>query len=163
MAGGCVADVAGSSLIAPEEEQDGARSNDGQSSITPTRYLEEIAKIQCEQAYGCRETYPFDDTSFERIWSTSVTACTTTLLDGWNTSSIEIEIAKGQIEFDGTAAVACLGGVAFGSCSEHWQRGIQWAEACYHVLVGNVPAGGTCESSYACLSYQCDLATRRCL
>jgi hypothetical protein len=162
-ASGCVADVVGSSRTAPEQEEDGAGSNDSQSSITPTRYLEEIAKIQCEQAYSCRDTYPFDDASFQRIWNTSVAACTTSVLASWNTGSIETEIAKGQIEFDGTAAVACLSGVAFGSCTEHWQRGIQWAEACYHVLVGSVPAGGSCESSYACLSFQCDLAARRCL
>jgi hypothetical protein len=141
----------------------GPEERGGQSAVSPIGYLTQIAEIYCEQAFGCRETYPGEAATFEATYSAALATCASHLVGIWNPEAIEREIAKGRVEFDGTAAVACLGGVAFGSCAEHWQTGIQWGQACFSVLVGNVPAGGSCESSYACVSGSCDLGTHLCL
>lgn len=169
LAGGCtVADapapapgpLAGGELNEPADDEP---ETGPQSTISPSGYLTSIAQIHCEQAFSCRATYPFDALSFETAWGTSVTECIADLVAGWDANAIEAEIAKGRAEFDGTAAVACLGGVAFAACTEHWDGGIQWADACYHVIVGNVPAGGTCDIDYACISSACDVLEHRCL
>lgn len=166
--GGCMVGPAeppsGSDVAADEpDDETGSGSGDSQSSISPTGYLERIAHIHCQQAFGCRSNYPDGEMVFESTWGTTVPACTAQLLGAWDPAAIETEIAKGRIMFDGTAAIACLGAVAFGTCDEHWERGIQWAEPCYHVLVGTVVTGETCISDYACASRTCDLAERRCL
>lgn len=134
-----------------------------QTAVNATGYLTQIATIHCQQAFNCRATYPNDAATFDATWTTSVASCVAMLQDAWAVGTIETEIAKGRIDFDGTAAVDCLAGVAFGACDTHWTDGIQWAESCYSVMVGNVPTGGSCDSLYACQSYECDETTRTCL
>jgi hypothetical protein len=146
----------------PADDED-KRDHGSQSSVTPTMYLERIAAVHCEQAFMCRDSYPGETAAFETTWSTSVPLCAVHLVAKWDANTIETEVAKGRIKFDGTAAVSCLDGVVFGSCAEHWALGIQWAKACYHVLVGTVATGGGCDTSYACVSNRCDLDARRCL
>ncbi len=171
LVGACVADVGDptppSNPIPPgqgagsgeeEDEQSGS-----QTEITATAYLTEIAMIQCEQAFSCRATYPNDAATFDASYKTSIQACVANLQEAWGSNRIEMEIAKGRIVFDGTAAVSCLGGVAFGSCDTHWTSGIQWAPSCYSVMNGNVQVGGNCESLYSCASYNCDVAEQRCI
>lgn len=162
---GCTADV---TVMTPRPEipvgqGGGEGSGSGQTSITPTGYLEKIAKIQCDQAFSCRASFPPDaGYVFEDVWSTSSEACVPQLLAQWQPMQIETEIAKGRIRFDGSAALACLDGVTFAQCPDYWNRGIEWAEACYHVVVGLVPSNGECEIDYDCQSYYCDTVSRRC-
>ena len=172
LVGGCVADVGDptppSNPIPPGGNQgEGSGSGEGdsgsQTEINATEYLTEIAMIQCEQAFGCRATYPNDAATFEASWKTSVETCVANLQIAWRSNAIEGEIAKGRIDFDGTAAVSCLGGVAFGSCDTHWTSGIQWAQSCYSVLKGGVQLGGSCDSLYSCESYNCDLVEHKCI
>lgn len=169
---GCVADVAGGHVGPPmpapagerqgqEEPQDEESSS--QNTVTASGYLEQIAMIQCAEAFTCRSTYPGEAAGFEAVWKASVPACVANLIVAWNANAIETEIAKGRINFDGTAAVSCLSGVAFGTCDAHWTEGIQWAQACYSVMVGRVPVGEGCESVYACTSYNCDTVEHRCI
>ena len=141
----------------------GSGDPNNQSTVTATGYLTQIAMHHCQQAFDCRATYPNDAATFEATWTTSVSDCVAMLLDAWGGNTIEEEIAKGRIDYDGGAAVDCLAGIAFSACDMHWTNGIQWAESCYSVMVGNVETGGSCESLYACQSYSCDSATRRCL
>jgi hypothetical protein len=143
-----------------EGEDDGP---DMQTAVDATGYLTRIATIHCQQAFNCRATYPNDSATFDATWTTGLASCVSMLQQAWGVGTIETEIAKGRIDFDGTAAVDCLSGVAFGACDTHWTTGIQWAESCYSVMVGNVPSGGSCESLYACQSYECDATTRTCL
>lgn len=168
---GCVADVVGVELpppnpIPPSGAQGSGAEDTGptsQTQITATDYLARIATIHCSQAFDCRSTYPNDAATFEATWKTSVAECVTNLQTAWGSGVLESEIAKGRIDYDGTAAVDCLGGVAFASCDTHWTDGIQWAQSCYSVMVGNVAAGGNCESLYSCQSFSCDATTRSCL
>jgi hypothetical protein len=132
--------------------------------VTPTGYLESIAQIYCDQSFQCRTSFPTDlGYTFEAQWGTSISECTAGLLDAWAPVSIETEIAKGRVVFDGAAAVDCLNGVTFAACPEYWNRGIEWAESCYHVMVGRVPSGGACELDYACVSGGCDAVAHTCL
>jgi len=162
---GCTADV---TITTPRPEipvgeGDGSGGSGEQTSITPTSYLEQIAKIQCDQAYHCRDSFPADaGYVFEDVWSTSPEACVQSLLAQWQPMQIETEIAKDRIRFDGAAALACLSGVTFAACTDYWSRGIEWAEPCYHVVIGMVPNGGTCEIDYDCKSYYCDTIDHRC-
>lgn len=165
---GCVADVPGGKLpppnpIPPSDPAEDEEPAGSQTQVTATGYLTEIATIHCEQAFGCRATYPNDAATFEASWTTSAPECVAMLHEAWATGSIESEIAKGRIDFDGMAAVDCLGGIAFPACDMYWTTGIQWAESCYSVMTGNVAIGDSCDSRYACESYDCDLTTRRCI
>jgi len=165
---GCVPDVGNDPVpppnpIPPGAEGEGSGDPSSQTQVTATGYLTQIAMIQCEQAFSCRATYPSDGVTFQDTWSTSVAACVAMLQAAWGTNLIESEIAKGRIEFDGTAAIDCLAGVAFGSCDTQWTSGIQWADSCYDVMNGNVTVGGSCDSVYACSSYNCDAVQHQCI
>ncbi len=164
---GCTADVPGTQ---GRHEDPGTGSGDTggggggeQTSITLSQYFDKIAAVYCEQAWGCRDTFPPDaGYTFESAWGTSIESCEQALVASWNPAQVETEIAKGRITYDGTAAVSCLQGVTFAACPEYWQRGIEWAESCYHVVVGLVPLGGTCENDYSCETFYCDPPTHTC-
>lgn len=167
----CVADVSG--IHQPSEDPgtgggggtgSGSGSETGDTTTTPTGYLTQIAAIYCMESFSCRAEFPTDlGYTFEAQWGTTQPACEQRLLDAWNPPAIETEIAKGRVTYDGAAGVACLSGVTFGSCGDYWTNGIQWADACYHVIVGSVPAGGSCDTPYACTSGSCDTTAHECL
>jgi len=169
---GCVADVpepvSPPNPIPPDEHRDdgaggGGEAPTSQTDVTATGYLKAIANVHCVQAFACRATYPGDSAAFEASWQDSVADCAANLEVAWGVPTIETEIAKGRIDYDGTAAVQCLAGVAFAGCNTHWTDGIQWAESCYDVMVGNVPTGASCDSLYSCQSYDCDTTQHVCL
>ncbi|HEY5921901.1 MAG TPA: hypothetical protein VIV11_09540 [Kofleriaceae bacterium] len=161
---GCTAEVPGMEgrEADPETGSDGKGSGGGQSSMTLSKYFDEIAAVHCEQAFGCRAAYPPENGAFETTWGASVAACEANLIAGWDPAAVETEIAKGRITYDGSAAVSCLQGVTFAACPDYWNRGIEWAESCYHVIVGTVQTGGACEHYYSCTSYACDSITHTC-
>ena len=159
----CVADVSGVHQ-ASEDGDDVGGNGSANTATTPSAYLEQIAGIYCQEAFTCRSTFPPDrGYTFEAQWGNSDAECRQKLLDGWNPPEIEREIAKGRVTYDGGAARACLDGVTFAECPAWWDRGIEWADACYHVLVGQVPAGGQCDIDYSCASFNCDEAMHVCL
>ena len=164
---GCTADVAG---IEGRGKPGGAGSGGGggsgsTTSMTLSKYFDEIAAVHCEQAFMCRASFPAADRgyAFEDEWTNTVTECEQNLIAAWNPAQVETEIAKGRITYDGTAAVSCLEGVTFAACPDYWTRGIEWAESCYSVVVGMVTAGGACENDYSCTSFSCDPAMHVCL
>jgi hypothetical protein len=161
---GCPAEVPGiGGRDKPDTEEDKGEEP-GATSITLSKYFDEIASIHCEQAFQCMSSFPPDrGYTFEAQWGASLPACTAQLLAAWNPAQVETEIAKGRITYDGTAAVSCLEGVTFAACDDYWVRGIEWAESCYHVVVGTVAAGGACENNYSCTSFMCDATTHVCM
>lgn len=169
LATACVADVGNDPVPPNNPTPPGSGSGSGsgaggsQTELTATAYLTAIAMIYCDQAFTCRATYPYDAATFQASWTDAVDTCVASLQAAWGGSQIELEIAKGRIDFDGTAALDCLAGVAFGSCDKQWTDGIQWADSCYHVMNGNVQPGGSCDSVYACASGTCDVAQHVCM
>jgi hypothetical protein len=154
---GCTVDVAGIEGRTGEPETGSGSNGPGeQTTMTLSEYFDKIAVIHCEQAFGCRASYPTDRGAFETTWGASVEACEANLIAAWNPTEVETEIAKGRITYDGTAAVSCLEGVTFAACPDYWNRGIEWAESCYHVVVGTVPVGGACANDYSCTTFYCD-------
>lgn len=164
MLAGCTADVAGiEGRDKPGGDAEDPGEGPGQTSITLSEYFDRIADVHCEQAFMCRASFPADrGYPFEAEWGSSVEECTQRLIDAWDPAEVETEIAKGRITYDGTAAVSCLEGVTFAACPEYWNRGIEWAESCYHVVVGQVPVGGACANDYSCTTYYCDQTTFTC-
>jgi hypothetical protein len=161
---GCVADVPG--IEGREGEEETGSGSDGpgeQTTMTLSKYFDEIASVHCEQAFGCRASYPTDRGAFEASWGATVAECEANLIAAWNPAQVETEIAKGRIKYDGTAAASCLEGVTFAACPDYWNRGIEWAESCYSVVVGVVPVGGACENNYSCTTYSCDPVAHTCL
>jgi len=163
----CVAEVSGTHQESEQNETPTGTGSGGgaeTTTTTPTGYLRQIAGIYCTESFSCQGEWPADRTyTFASQWGASEDACVDTLLTGWNPAAIETEIAKGRAMYDGSAGVACLNGVTFGTCSDYWTAGIHWAEACYHVIIGLVPAGGACDNLYACASQSCDATTHTCL
>jgi hypothetical protein len=135
----------------------------GSAVISMTRYLEEYARIHCEQAFACRAAFPPDlGYSFEDAHGRSARECSEALVAYWDPDLLETEIAKGRIRYDGAAAATCLDGVTYGPCDDFWRYGVVWGAACYHVIVGNVAEGDACTTSYACTTGYCDSASLRC-
>ena len=168
--GACVADVGGTHQESQNENPagggDGSGSGNGSSSTTttPTGYLTQIAGIYCTESFTCQADFPPDrGYTFEAQWGASEDACVQQLLAAWNPAAIETEIAKGRAMYDGAAGVECLQGVTFGTCADYWASGIHWADACYHVIIGLVQAGGACDNIYACASQSCDMTTHLCM
>ena len=158
----CTADVAGSG--APDDNpQMGSGTPPTSGPMTLSTYFDKIAAVHCEQAFSCRDAFPPEQGVFEDVWGASVGMCEANLIAGWNPAQVETEIAKGRITYDGNAAATCLEGVTFAACPDYWQRGIEWAESCYHVIVPMVQAGGACENPYSCTSYSCDPTMHTCL
>ena len=161
---GCVAEAPGiEGAGEPEAGSAGSGGGSQQTTMTLSKYFDEIAAVHCNQAFGCRASYPPERGAFETVWGASIDECEANLIAAWNPAQVETEIAKGRITYDGTAAATCLQGVTFAACPDYWVRGIEWAESCYHVLVGTVQPGGACENSYSCTSYNCDSLSRTCL
>ena len=163
--GACVADVSGTHQESKQDDPTtGSGGNAQDSTTTPTGYLTKIAGIYCEESFTCRADFPPDrGYTFEAQWGDTQDACKQRLLDAWTPAAIETEIAKGRATYDGSAGIACLSGVTFGTCADYWTSGIHWADACYHVIIGLVPAGGSCDNIYACASQSCDATTHTCM
>lgn len=161
---GCTADVAG--IEGREDKPDtgsGGGSGGGEpTTMTLSQYFDKIAAVHCEQAFSCRDSYPVDRGAFEDTWTSTVPECEAMLIGAWNPAQVETEIAKGRITYDGAAAVDCLQGVTFAACPDYWNRGIEWAESCYHVVVGQVQVGGACENDYSCTTFYCDPIAKTC-
>lgn len=160
----CTAEVAGTGALPRDPKSDSPSGGGDMTSMTLTKYFDEIAGIHCRQAFGCRDSFPAAERGypFEAEWGASEPACEALLIADWNPTQVETEIAKGRITYDGAAAVSCLQGVAFAACPEYWRVGIDWAESCYYVVVGMVQTGGTCENDYSCVSFLCDPTTHAC-
>lgn len=162
---GCTAEVAGiEGRDKPPGGSDQTMEDPGQTSITLSEYFDRIAAIHCNQAFMCRSSFPEAERGypFEAEWGYSVPECTQTLIEAWNPEQVETEIAKGRIVYDGTAALTCLSGVTFAACPVYWERGIEWAESCYYVVIGQVHVGGACQNDYSCVSFYCDQTTFTC-
>jgi hypothetical protein len=165
-AGACVADVTGTHQESKQEEAPagGGGQNSDDTTTTPTGYLKQIAEIYCGESFTCRAEFPTDrGYPFEAQWGSSNEECVQRLLTSWDPAAIETEIAKGRAMYDGAAGITCLEGVTFGTCADYWASGIHWAESCYHVIIGLIPAGGACDNLYACSSQSCDVASHTCL
>jgi hypothetical protein len=160
---GCTADVAGVEGREGMPEMGSGGGGGGESTtLTLSQYFDKIAQVHCEQAFGCRASFPPEQGVFEDTWGASVTECEANLIAAWDPKQVETEIAKGRITYDGTAAVTCLEGVTFAACPDYWNRGIEWAESCYHVVVGTVEVGGACDNNYSCTTYYCDTYSHTC-
>ena len=64
---GCTAEVPGiEGREGKEEMGSGSGSGSGeQTTMTLSKYFDEIAQIHCEQAFSCRTSYPTDRGAFE--------------------------------------------------------------------------------------------------
>lgn len=162
---GCTAEVAGiEGRDKPSAGPETPGDDVGQTSITVAEYFNRIASVHCNQAFMCRSSFPEAQRGypFEAEWGNSVPECIRDLIDYWDLEQIETEIAKGRIVYDGTAAVTCLDGVTFAECPLYWQRGIEWAESCYYVIVGQVQPGESCLNDYSCTTFYCEQTTLTC-
>jgi hypothetical protein len=85
---GCVADAPG---IEGQHDEPEAGSGSGggsqQTTMTLSKYFDEIAAVHCEQAFSCRDAYPPERGTFETTWGASVPACEASLITGTAASS----------------------------------------------------------------------------
>ena len=158
----CTADVPGMEGREHDPMTGSDKGSGGETSMTLSKYFDEIAAIHCQQAFSCKDSYPADRGAFETTWTASVPECEAMLIGAWNPKQVETEIAKGRITYDPNAAVSCLQGVTFAACADYWNRGIEWAESCYHVVVGMVQVGGACDNDYSCTTFFCDQTLHTC-
>ena len=60
------------------------------------------------------------------------------------------QIVAGKITFNPADAASCIAGITFGTCTEFWQTGGNFPQACATALVGTVADGGACVTHIDC-------------
>jgi len=101
-------------------------------------------------------------TTFADAFGASVADCESGYFD---VASITAEIAAGKIQFDATAASACVSGItAAASCTAYWAGGNTYPAACDTAMVGTVADGGACVVDFDCSAAGsiCDATTLKC-
>jgi hypothetical protein len=142
----------------------GGGSGSGGSSMTASRFLEEINKKFCDEAFTCRSSFPMEKGTFDEAFGSSQTACYAQANEDFSGAQIDAQVAAGKITFNAAAATTCLAGIMYGTCEQFWQEGPQEPGECDTVLVGTVANGGACVTSFDCAnatSY-CDETTNQC-
>ena len=132
------------------------------SAITATAFITQYGDMQCGEAFTCEASYPAGAAAtFADSWGPSVAACDANALAYYNPTKVELDIAKGRIAYDPSAAAACLAGIVFGTCTNFWQTYGSYPDACVHALVGSVANGGGCVTDFECASLYCT-STAKC-
>jgi hypothetical protein len=135
------------------------------SSMTATKFLDELGKKFCDQAFSCRSSFPTDEgITFQEAFGATQQQCYADSLEWNEPQKVEQQIAAGKIKWNAADAAGCLAGITFGSCTQFWDQGPSMPASCDTALVGTVADGGACVTHLECvnaLSY-CDGSTRKC-
>ena len=120
--------------------------------MTATQVIEKISNTECDQAFACKSTFPTGQgATFDQVFGASTQACYTQNADYWNAPAVEAAITAGQIDFDETAATACMAGaVTQPACTAFWMQGPGVPAECWDAFTGKVAANGACETDFAC-------------
>jgi hypothetical protein len=145
----------------------GDDSGDGgdPSSMTATKFLDEVGRKFCDQAFSCKSSFPTDEgITFQEAFGATQQQCYADSLEWNEPQKVEQQIAAGKIKWSAADAAACLSGISFGSCSQFWNEGPNMPAACDTALVGTVADGGACVTHLECVNVYsyCDDSTRKC-
>jgi hypothetical protein len=117
---------------------------------------ETFARIDCEKAHECRDSYWDSPAAFEGQYGTSVDACTREALDAAFNALVgayEEAVASGQLVYSADNAQSCADAKRAQSCADYW--GGAPISVCYTVFTGHVASGGACQSHAECMSGMC--------
>lgn len=143
--------------------EDPSTSADLSGEPTATSYLSQLAKLDCDQAFKCKTSYPTNaDVTFEQAWGRNPQECYALYLADLMPALVEADIVRGTIQFDPSAAAKCLAGTKLGTCSEYWKNGPDYANACDEAFKGQLSDGKTCAIDIECDSAFCDLSANVC-
>lgn len=113
-----------------------------------------MGTVECDQFFACKATFPTDEgVTFDQVFGTTVNACYTDAAAYYNAAAVEAGITAGKIEFDATAAAACVSGLAAPAaptCTTFWNEGPALPDSCFDVFTGKVAAGATCATDFEC-------------
>jgi hypothetical protein len=164
---GCVGEVTDLGEGVPGDTSQGSGSDvDVPPPLTVMQYLTQLGGRQCAAAFACQASYPATEPmSFESIYGTSASACSSPMVASYAPSLIEAEIAAGNISFNPTAAVECLAGLTAGDCATFWSSGGITLATCRDVFHGSASDGDPCVIDLDCVNHDsiCDAATSTCV
>lgn len=142
----------------------GSGGGSGGGALTATAFLGQISQKFCDEAFTCQASFPTDvGVTFADAFGASAAECVSA--SAAYDAPVEARVAAGTIQFNAADAATCVGGIAFGTCTEFWTQGPTTVPpACATALVGTLADGATCVIDYECIgatSY-CDDATKKC-
>jgi len=130
-------------------------------NISSDEFLAALVNAECEQAFACKSTFPAtSEVSFDDLFGTDEGSCRSTLADYYDNAAISAAIKAGHIAYDGKDGASCVNGLSAPDCESYWQYGLDYPDACFTALTGQVDEGGDCTIDFECAGEMyCDAAT----
>lgn len=143
----------------------GGGGGGGSGTSTPAQVMTKMDHAECDQAFACKASFPTDQgVTFEQAFGTSATDCYAKLGAFYDAASVEASISAGKIRFDAAAGAECVAAAPPApNCTDLWQNGPQFPNACFDALSGKVADGAACTNDFECAetSY-CDQTSKKC-
>jgi hypothetical protein len=121
---------------------------------TASEVVDRLGRSECDAAFACKSSFPTDQGStFTQTYGADVAACYADQESFYNAGKIEASITAGTIEFDETAAAACVSDLASAdgpSCPDMWDLGLSFPDACDDVFAGTLDDGESCTNDFEC-------------
>lgn len=134
----------------------------GRGSIDLDQLGMELAVVSCAKQFDCctdaeiMEQYMGISHDGEPIDSEEkCVELANAILSGLAIAQFQESLAKGRIEYDGTAAAACVAAVEDVSCSQYKSQVLDSDGGCREFVHAKVPDGGACLQDYECTSNNC--------
>ena len=116
--------------------------------------IEKMVKVDCDQAFACKASFPTNaGVTFEEAFGATASACYADGAEYYDAPAIQAAITAGKIDFDASAASACISGLsslAAPTCSTYWNEGPAYPNACGGVFTGKVADGAACTTDFEC-------------
>jgi hypothetical protein len=122
----------------------------GDGSLTADAYLEQLVTRDCQKAFTCKAEYPPAEGTFDDDWGATEAECLATDVDYLERADVVAAIMAGTIDFDATAAAACLADAAYPATCAAFFTDYDWPDSCYDALEGKVADGGVCSTGWQC-------------
>lgn len=156
--GACASSPSGKTGGPGGDDGDDTGSNPGGSDdpgsadpITVDAFLQQMAKVDCDEAFACKASFPTDaGGTFDELYGSTATDCYAMANMYNDPVKVASEITAGKIHFDGSAAATCVAGITFGTCTEYWDDGGDYPAACDGAISGTIADGSACVVDYDC-------------
>jgi hypothetical protein len=117
----------------------------------PAGFITAFAASECMQAHACKADWPTDaGITFAEIYGATLTECDSLALDYYQPDAVRDAVQNGTIDYDRTAADACLMDLDWGTCEQFFYGESPLPAECGQALVGTVDDGGSCDLDLEC-------------
>ncbi|MEP6861589.1 MAG: hypothetical protein ABJE66_13265 [Deltaproteobacteria bacterium] len=147
-------------------EGSGSGSGSGSAAMTATDFVGALDRGGCDEAFTCKSSYPSNaPVSFAEQFGSSNQQCYDLSVAYEQYSTINSEIAAGNITWNPTDAATCLATLTYpSSCATYWNNGATYPNACKTALQGHASNGSACLVDWDCSDFtaHCDGNSHKC-